>query len=170
MPIDFPLGIAAQGNGALYYLPAVVSTAAPKVTEFTAGINVSCAIDGFNPTTDQGTVAITRYCSTVNYETPGRVSYTGPTIQFVYDPQDPESAEYEWATTIAEGVTGYLANRLGVDVDTDIAIGQYVNLYPITAGPQVPVPIDPTAEGAELRYSQRFFITGPPILNVAVVA
>lgn len=170
MPVDFPIGIAAQGNGALWWLPAILVQAAPTAAEFAAGINVSCAIDGFNPATEQGTTAISRYCSTQAYETPGRVAVTGPTIQFVYDPQDPAAPEYEWKSTIVEGTVGFLVNRLGISAQTDAAATQVVNVYPTVAGPQPPVPLDPTAEGAEIRYAQRFFITGPVTYDAVIAA
>lgn len=170
MSVSFPEGISALGKGALWYLPAVANKAAPTLAEFTAGINISCAIDGFAPTSDQGSAPITRYCSTTTFEAPGRVTLTGPTIQFVYDPQNPASAEYEWYNTITEGVTGYLANRLALDFDEPLAAAQVANVFPITAGLPVPVPIDPGTDGQELRYNQRFFITGAVAWNAVVAA
>lgn len=160
MTVSFPLGVSARGNGAVWFVPAIADIDAPKIAELNAGINLSCAISGFAPTSEQGVVNKTRYCSRGTFEVPGTVTNTGPTLEYVYDPQDPESDEYEWFATLAQGTVGYLVNRLGLDFEANPAAGQYVNVYPTQAGVQVPVPIDPTADGDELRISQRFFITG----------
>lgn len=170
MSVSFPDGIAALGNAALWYLPAVANKAAPTIAEFTAGINISCGIDGFAPTGEQASAPVTRYCSTSSFETPGRVTMTGPTIEFAYDPQDPAAPEFEWYSTITSGVTGFLANRLGMPYATAIAATQVVNIFPIAAGPRIPVPVDASADGQELRYSQRFFITGAVAWDAVVAA
>lgn len=171
MTVSFPLGISAKGNGAVWFLPAIADVAAgPRVSEFAAGINLSCAISGFAPTSEQGVVNRTRYCSRGTFEIPGTVTNTGPTLEYVYDPQDPESEEYEWFATLAQGTPGFLVNRLGIDFEDVVAAGQYVNIYPTQAGVQVPVAIDPGADGDELRISQRFFITGDVTYGKAVRA
>lgn len=165
----FPLGITARGNGSVWWLPAVAG-AAPTVAEFTAGINISCAISGFAPTADQSTVTKTRYCSRQTFEVPGQVSPTIPAVEFVYDPQVTTAGSYAWYNTVVEGLSGWLANRLGIAYETDIVAAAKVNLYPVTAGAQVPLPIDPTSEGDELRYAQRFFVTGPVKYKLTVAA
>lgn len=168
MTVSFPLGVSARGNGAVWFLPAIANLEAPRVAEFAAGINLSCAISGFAPTSEQGVVNKTRYCSRGTFEVPGTVTNTGPTLEYVYDPQEPTSEEYEWFATLAQGTVGFLVNRLGLDFEAPVAAGQFVNVYPTQAGVQVPVPIDPTAEGDELRISQRFFITGDVHYSSAV--
>jgi hypothetical protein len=170
MTISFPEGISALGNAGLWYLPAVANKATPTLAEFTAGINISCAINGFAPTGDQGSAPVVRYCSTTTFEAPGRATMTGPSIEFVYNPQEPDSAEYAWYNTITEGVTGFLANRLGLPYSQALAATQVVNVFPITAGLRIPVPVDPTADGQELRYNQRFFITGAIAWDAVVAA
>lgn len=170
MAVTFPLGITARGNGSVFWLPTVAGLAGGTVAEYTAGLNISCAISGFGPTADQSTVTKTRYCSRNTFEVPGTVTTSIPAIEFVYDPQEPDSDGYAWFNTISNGLSGWLANRLGVPYETNVAVGQFVNLYRVTAGPQLPVPIDPTSEGDELRYSQRFFVVGDVRYNVAVAA
>lgn len=169
MTVSYPLGISARGSGAVWFLPAISNLATgPTAAEFAPGINLSCAITAFAPTSEQGVVNKTRYCSRGTFEVPGTVTNVGPTLEYVYDPQDPESEEYEWFATLQRGTTGYLVNRLGMDFEDAIAAAQIVNVYPCEAGVQVPVPIDSTAEGDELRISQRFFITGDVIYSRAV--
>jgi len=167
----FPLGISARGNGALWYLPTVANPdTGVTVAEFTAGLNLSCAIAGFAPSSEQSTVTRTRYCSRAGYEIPGTVTTSIPAIEYVYDPQEPDSDEYEWYSVLAQGVTGYFANRLGMAFEDAVTAGQYVDLYQIQAGVQNRVAIDPTAEGDELRISQRFFNTGPVRFDTIVIA
>lgn len=166
----FPPGISAQGQGALWYLPAVAGANGPTVAEITAGIELSCAIDGFNPSSSQNKIKKVRYCTITAYEIPGKVETTIAATKFVYDPQNPTSTTYPWFVTMKLNVTGFLMNRLGVAFDTAPAAGQFVNLYPIICGQQNPVGIDPNGEGDELVYSQEFSISGPVRYGKAILA
>src|SRR4051812_11956234 len=119
MTVAFPDGIDAQGNAALWFVPALVNPLLPKLSELTAGANLSCAIDGFSAPSEQASTNDIRYCSTQQFETPGRVTTTIDPLNYVYDPQEPDNAtEYKHYTTLTVGVRGFLVNRLGVDVNT----------------------------------------------------
>lgn len=170
MTVVFPDGVDAQGNAALWFLPAISNlTTGPTVAEFTAGVNLSCAIDGFAPTSDQTTTTDLRYCSTQTYEQPGRVTVSIDAISYVYDPQAPTNATtYKHYNTLKQGTKGYLVNRLGVGVNTAIAAAQVVDVYPVVAGAQGRQAIDPSAEGSKIKVTQKFFVTGQVIYDRAV--
>ena len=162
MTVAFPDGIDAQGNAALWFLPAIADPTSPTVSEFTAGVNLSCAIDGFSAPSEQASTNDIRYCSTQQFETPGRVTTTIDPINYVFDPQEPDNAiEYKHYNTLVAGSRGFLVNRLGMDVNTAPLAGQYVDVYPVTAGVQARQAIDPSAEGAKIKVTQKFFVTGP---------
>lgn len=172
MTVTFPDGIDAQGNAALWFLPAIGNTTTgPTLAEFTAGVNLSCAIDGFSAPSEQASTNDIRYCSTQQFETPGRVTTTIDPINYVYDPQDPDNAtEYKHYSTLVAGLTGYLVNRLGVNVNTAPVAAQVVDLYPVTAGVQARMAIDASAEGSKIKVTQKFFVTGPVKYDVPVHA
>lgn len=168
--IVFPDGIAAQGNGAVWLFPAVANLNAPKLSEVTAGIVVSCAISGFSPSGEQSSNPDPRYCSTQQYESPGRNAVTIEPIEYVYDPQNPDDDEmYAYYAELTEGRKMVLGNRLGLPFDQAAAVGQFLNLYTITCGAKNDVPIDPTSEGAKIKIRQKLFVSGPSKRDVAIV-
>lgn len=169
MTAVFPEGVVAQGNGAVWFVPAIADVNAPTVTELNAGWNISCAVDGFSPGGDQGTSTDIRYCSTQQFEIPGRQTVTIDAIAYVYDPQEPDNVEmYEYYTELTPGRKGYMVNRLGLPFDTPAAAGQFVNLYPVTLGARNDVAIDPSAEGTKIKVSQKPFVSGPVRRDVAL--
>jgi hypothetical protein len=171
MTVNFPDGVDAQGNASLWFLPAIADPSAPTLAEFAAGVNLSCAIDGFSAPSEQGSSQDIRYCSKQNFENPGRVTTTIDPIAYVYDPQDPtNNTEYKHYNVLKAGVKGYLVNRLGVDVNTAIAATDVVDVYPVTAGNQSRQAIDPSAEGSKIKILQKFFVTGPVAYDAVVAA
>lgn len=172
MTAVFPDGVDAQGNAALWFLPAIADiVTGPSIAEFTAGTILSCAIDGFSPSSDQSTSTDLRYCSTATFEQPGRVTVSIDPINYVYDPQAPTNATmYKHYTTLKQGVKGFLVNRLGKDVNLAVAVTQVVDIYPVTCGAQARQPIDPSAEGSKIKITQKFFVTGQVIYDRAIAA
>lgn len=170
MTISFPEGIDAQGNGAVYWVPAIADVKAPTTAEIAAGLDISCAIGGFGPTGEQGTGTDIRYCSTQQFQTPGRLNVDIPPLEYVYDPQAPDSVEYPWYAAMAGGTPGFLVNRLGLAVDAPVAADQVVDVYQVTLGEKTRVPIDPSAEGGKLKVSQKPFVTGPAELDAVIAA
>ena len=170
MSISFPDGVDAQGNGAIYWVPAIADTAAPTVSEIAAGIDISCAVEGFGPTGEQGTGTDIRYCSTQQFQTPGRMNVDIPPILSVYDPQMPDSPDYPWYSAMADGAQGYIVNRLGLPYTEPVAAAQVVDVYQVTLGDKTRVPLDPSAEGGKFKVSQKPFVTGPAVLDAVVGA
>jgi hypothetical protein len=167
----FPAGISAQGQGALWYVPAIAGANGPTAAEVTAGIDISCMINGFAPSAEQAVIQKTRYCTTVQYEIPGRASVTIAEIEAVYNPQLPtDTATYKSYSTMKENVAGFLLNRLGLAFDATMTTGQFVDVYPIICGIQARVGIDPTSEGDEIRYRQKLFVSGPVRYDKALLA
>lgn len=171
MTVGFPEGVLAQGNGGLWFVPSIADLALPKVTEVSAGFVLSCAITTFSPTGDQGTSTDPRYCSTQQFEIPGRNTVSIDPLEYVYDPQEPDNdAEYKYYVELTEGRKGFAVNRLGLAYDLPLAASQYVNIYPVIVGAKNDVPIDPSAEGSKLKIRQKLFVSGPVKRDVALVA
>lgn len=171
MSTIYPEGIIAQGNGAVWAVPALANINAPKLTELTAKILLSCGIRGFSPTGEQGSSTDPRYCSTQMFEVPGRYTPSIDPLEYVYDPQEPDNvAEYAYYTELTEGRSLFVINRLGLAYDLPPAAGQYVNVYPVVCGAKMDVPVDPGAEGTKIAVRQKLFISGPMVRDVALVA
>ena len=177
MSVTFPEGVVAQGNELVIFVPTLANPAEPTVDELTGAgaVNLSCYLRGFEPSAEQANVPDLRLCSKEQFETPGRVTNTIGDLTYVYDPQDaaadsPDSGNLAYHA-LAEGTTGYLVNRRGLDAQDDpIEADQVVDVYPVVMGAQRRVPIDPSAEGSKFETIQKPFITGPIHKDVVVVS
>ena len=105
-----------------------------------------------------------------SYEFVGETQLTFGEVHYAFNPQAPSGDDQKKAAeTLLEGVTGWMVNRLGIDRDTDVAVGEFVTSYPVEAGPQLEAP-EGDDEGAEVSLVQTLALTGPKVLNVAVAA
>lgn len=166
-----PPGIDAAGRGGVWFVPAIADINAPTVAEITAGVNLSCALYGFNPGGEQSSVNRWKYCYTETVQTPGRTSRTISEIQYDYDPQKPAEATggYAYYASLVPGTHGFIVDRRGLTRDVAIAAGQIVDVYPVTLGDRFRVEIT-EEEGAKLRTRQTPYVVGEAALDVAVVA
>lgn len=166
-----PPGISALGKGSLFFLPTIASLSAPKVSEFTAGTNLTCAVDaGWEPTYEESSGSRMKYCSTAEFEVRGKGKWTGSQLVYEWDPQNPDDiTNYKHVTALAAGTKGYLALRLGLGKDQAIAAAQKIAwIKPVEFGAQVTVPVDPSNDGQVLQLTQRYFVTGSGVENVTV--
>lgn len=174
MTVYFPEGVDSQGNESVIWVPAIANPAAPKLTELnaTGSVNISCAIRGFSPESEQGTSDDIRLCSVETFENPGRVKNSIGDITSVYDPQAVDgAADNKHYEAMVQGAQGFLVDRRGLNARTAaLAIGQKVDVYPVTLGAQRRVALDPTAEGGKFEVIQKPFISGPVEKDVALVA
>lgn len=165
-----PLGITAAGNAALIWVPAIANPAAPTVAELSAGLNVSCAIEGWAPSVQQDTVERRRYCDKTTTERLGTAKWSVEPIIYDYSPQAPsDTGDYRAYATLAPGTTGYLVDRRGIPAKDTIAATQIVDIYPVELGAQSRVPVDET-EGATLRVSQQVAVIAQPTFDAAITA
>lgn len=104
------------------------------------------------------------------YEFVGETNVTIGEMRYSFNPQGAAASDGKKAfEKFPAGTAGYLVNRLGLDRDTDLAVGQFVTSYPVEFGPQHEVP-EGDGEGAEVAITQTVAQTGPKSLNKAVVA
>jgi hypothetical protein len=104
------------------------------------------------------------------YEFVGESSPSFGEVRYSFNPQGAALSDGVKAfEKFPPGTTGFLVNRLGLDRDADLAIGQFVTSYPVEFGPQQEVP-EGDAEGAEVGIVQTVAQTGPKSMKKALVA
>lgn len=170
-PLD-PPGIDAAGNSKLSFVPAIANPAVgPTVAELTAGTDISCALYTFMPSTTQNTVSRAKYCHRQASQSLGRAATTIEPIEYDYDPQKPDAAEYAYYAALVPGTVGYIVDRRGLDAKTvAFAADQYVDIYPVQLGERSRVAVDSTAEGDKLRTRQAVAVIGEVLYDRKIQA
>lgn len=168
MTSPLPTSVPSDGTLRIDFVPTIANTAAPKLTELNAAGAQELAGyvtgDGWAPSGEQATVTDERIASTQTFEQPGRKSKS-LTLTYVHNPDDPTNNEAY--ITLEEGVTGNIVARYGVPRGQAYAVGDLVDVWPITAGEAMK-----NWNGANSVHTatQRLFITNQVQNDVAVVA
>jgi hypothetical protein len=171
-----PVGVKAQGNIKLSWVPAFVSYLAPKLTELNAAgsLDLSCfmASDGWNPSieTAKGT-STRRLCTRQQYEQFGQTTSSLGDLSYIVDPQGAalSNGQLAWEKLVPF-TSGYFTVRMGTDATTvDYAVGQWFEVWPVTLGTRL-IQGDPSDEFAEFLVSQSVIVTGATVSRVALVA
>lgn len=167
MPLTIPLGIDAEGALKIVWTPT--QTLSVAVLTGATAIDLSCYLikDTFGYDAAIETSKDERVCSKEVYETLGKTTWTFEDIQYVWQPQDAAAADNKAYTTLKARTPGYLTVRWGVDVDTDFAVADVVDQFPITVGEQVP--LKPEAN-AKLKIKQHIAVTGTVVRDAVLIA
>lgn len=171
----FPNGVNAQGAVKVIWVETLTTPTSPKLSEVSAGtsLDVSSMLyeGGWGAGVDANKVsARRRLSSTKVYEKFGTTTETLTDLQYLIDPQSASGSDGKKAyEALTEGSTGYFVERLGLDADSDLAVGQFVNVYPVVLGPQT-ITGDTSDEAAEFQVTQPVGITGQSQQNKALVA
>lgn len=156
------------------FVPAIANIAAPKITEISAvgALDVSCFwhADTGKPTQTTNRVQRPRVlCDGGQYETIGTTTYQGATARYRVSPQAATGSNGKKAyEKFPEGTVGFMVRRLGVLVATDIAVGDFVDVYPCEYGPGMPT-TSSDGEDGEVIILQDWAVTDAPAFLVAVV-
>lgn len=173
MAVVTPDGVQAEGNVKVIFVEGgCANPAAPTVAELTSGIDLSGYIKGgaFTPTAEQATGDDRRLASRETYQVLGRVTRGFDDVQYVYDPQNTNPATNQAYNSLSEGTVGDIVVRWGLDADTDIAAAQRVDVTPIECGAQRKIGPAENDEFARLVCGQKWGVTGPSNVDVAVTA
>lgn len=175
MTVVFPDGVRSRGNETVIFVTTLADPAAPTVAELTSATlaaNISCYLSGFSPTGSQDSAEDNRLCSEQTFEDPGDVAVTIDNIEYVYEPQASVPSTTNQAYELMKnGITGYLVDRRGLNARTvAVAADQLVDVYQVRLGEQFRMPIDPGQQGGKFRITQKPFVTGPYLYDVAIVA
>ena len=163
-----PVGVEARGNEQLWFAPAIANTNAPTVSE--AEFPILCSMTtAFGATGEQATTERWRACSAQAMTALGAVSINVDALEYVYDPQEPESDNYQAYAELTEGRTGYLIDRRGKASGEPLAAGDVVDVYPVRLGFRNRV-TNPVGEDVEFRVSQAVGVTGRVIQDAVIAA
>lgn len=106
-------------------------------------------------------------------EVPEFVGETNPSfgeVRYSFNPQGAALSDGVKAfEKFPAGTTGYLVNRLGIDRNTDLAVGQFVTSYPVEFGPQQET-TEGDGEAGEVAIVQSVAQTGAKSMKKALVA
>jgi hypothetical protein len=174
MPVVTPDGVQAEGNVKVWFVPGgVANPASPKLTELnaTTTVDLSGYIKGgtFTPTAEQATGDDRRLASRETYQVLGRVTRGFDDVQYVYDPQNTDPTTNKAYNTLEEGVTGDIVVRWGIDAATDAATDHLVDVTPVEMGAQRKIGPAENDEFARLVIGQKWGVTGPTNVDVALV-
>jgi hypothetical protein len=170
-----PAGTKAYGRDSWVFVPTIADLESPTVAELTgvSTLDMSCYFYAETGKPSQTTNRVTRpkrVCDTVTFEQIGDTTYAGGDALYALNPQAAAASEGKAAyEKFPEGTTGYLVRRLGIDVDTAIAAGQFVDVFPVEFGPAMPTTTG-DAEAAEVAAMQAFAITAQPAFLSEVAA
>lgn len=161
----------ADGNVAVWLVPAFTDPALPKVTEASAAgsVDASCYFtgDGYTPSLDEQVIADERLCSTQTYEKKGR-SQRSLEVKYIDNTNTPQEEEFNKAKdTLVPGSAQYVLVRRGKPFDEPLAAGDKVTISPITPGEYRD---EPPEANSVLKISQKLFITGKTEASVELVA
>lgn len=168
MPTNFPQAVSTNGTMLVKFVPAFVNYLVPKLTEINAAgavlLTGALTGDGFTNDTNENNIDDPRLASKQIFESPG--DYTrSMELKYVYNPAAPSEDVVRLA--LPKGTRGFLLVRWAVDSDDVIAIGDEVDVAPVTMGVQRKQ--TPARNGVHT-IMQKPFITGEIAENVLVVA
>lgn len=168
MALTIPASVGTNGTMLVLFVPTMANYRAPKLTELTAGtvIDLSCYLtgDGLGTDTTENNVEDPRLCSKEVYEQPGDSTNTLE-LTYVYNPEEPVDDEARLG--LPRGTKGYIVIRWAIDTETALAVGQEVDVYPVTLGKQRK---QPAARNGVHRIMQKPFVTGALAEDVAIAA
>ena len=157
-----------DGNVRATLVPSIADVTKPKVTELTAGIDISCYLtgDGLAISVDQAVITDERLCSTSTFEKRGRKTHSVDVTYIDNTNSVAHAAFNEAREALDEGSVHYLVTRRNLPYETPEAASQIVRVYPIEAG----FPAEVAGEAKSVtRSTSKLFVTGDPGIDVAVL-
>ena len=173
MSATFPIGVPADGNVKVVFVPTIADPKLPTVAELnaTSALDITCGITGggFTTSTDVQTLTDERLCSTQTFEDVGTFTYSIDDVEYIIDPQDVSpTGENKIYQTLAPNSTGFIVVRYGKAFDDVFAADDVVDVYPVKWGPQVK---SAPERNTKLRAKQKPYTIAPGAqVDVKVVA
>jgi len=160
-------------------LQAVLAMADPDTPSLATDINAATSLDlsqflyadGWTPTLEQGKgQARRRLGSKTNTERMNIPVEQIGNLQYVFDPQEADTEPVNDAyALLVPGTELYLVQRLGMDVDSPWAVGQFVNVHRVLLGERAEVaPVED--ENADIYITQGVINLIPVVRKVAIAA
>ena len=173
-PIN-PTGVGVQGNYKVVWVETLTNPDNPSLAEINGATSLDVSYylyaEGWVPGVNSNRVtAPRRLASRKSQERFGTTTETLGDLVYVVDPQAAAGSDGKKAfEALTEGSTGYFVERPGSDADADVAVGEFVNVYPVELGAQV-ITGDTTDEASEFQVTQPVSVTGNRRQLVTVAA
>lgn len=170
-----PAAVSAFGTEKWVFVPTLTAPSAPSLAELNAATALDVTKMFFASSAQpEGSTEMARnerrLGDVESFEFPGETQWTLGEVQYQFAPQAAALSDGKKAfEKLPQGTTGWLVRRLGINRDTDLAVGQFVSSFPVAFGVQVETKIGEGAS-AEVAIKQGVGITGTPYINKAVVA
>ena len=171
MTINFPSKVRAAGKNNWTYVPAIAIPSAPTIAELNAGIMTQASYDAdqMRPSGSSDTQAEQRYMQEFESQGRGRKKFEFADVEVIFDPQTPDSVDYELATAWIAEPDGYMVARLGVAHDAAFAAAQVLSvIVPVSIVDLLPVAPDPSKPNDAYRRLFQILTTGDPITDVTI--
>jgi hypothetical protein len=166
MPVTIPVGVKAEGNLKVAWVPTIATPTGPTVVEVTAAGALDASFfftaGNFKPSGDQARGDDRRVGSKQTFEVLGREKPTIADLEYIADPQAAAAVAANKAMELFQpGVSGFFVVRYGLDAETvDFLAAQKVDVWPITFGAQFKVELADNDEFAKIRLKQPVAVTG----------
>lgn len=170
-----PNSVSAFGTEKWVFVPTLTAPNAPSLAELNAAsaLDVTKMLMESSARPDASTEMARserRVGDVESFEFPGETQWTGGEIMYQFAPQAAALSDGKKAyEKLPQGTTGWLVRRLGINRDTDLAVGQFVTSFPVAFGVQVETTVGDGAS-REVAVKQGVGVTGAPYTNKAVVA
>lgn len=163
----YPAGVQVRKTVRLAFVTTIANLSAPKIaTEINAASSqdISCYVtpEGWKPSLTQNKGnAPRRICTGADRQNLGSEMYELPDLLYANNPQGAAaSVQVLAAEKLVPGTSGFIIERLGINIDaTDYAVGQFVNVWPVTLGAQLDE-YDITDEFGEYLIRQPLVVSG----------
>ena len=170
---DIVPGIPVLGNFSVFWVTAIADESAPDLsTDLVTPFDLSCYLlaDGWEFSTDSNkATAPRRVCQVNQFERFTTSTYKLKDLRYIIQPQAAAASDGKDAyETLTAGTNGFFVERLGMDPDTALAAGQFVNVIPATLGDQTIMGGD--GDNDDFIVFQPVSVRGTPTQNVAIVA
>jgi hypothetical protein len=170
-----PASVSAFGTEKWVYVPTIADLSAPSlaVLNGATSLDVTKMLMESSARPDASTEmarAERRVGDVESFEFPGETQWTGGEMMYQFAPQAAALSDGKKAyEKFPQGTAGFLVRRLGINRDTDFAVGQFVSIFPVAFGVQVETTV---GEGAtrEVVIKQGVGVTAAPSTNKAIVA
>lgn len=171
MPTTVPPGFVADASLRVWIVTTLANTAAPSLaTEINAGttIDATCYLtNGFDPDANVATISDDRLCLKQILEGKGVSTWSINELNYIYDVQNAASLSNKLYAGLPEDAAVFVVARYGMSVDTAAAVGQKVDVFPVTMGPPIKLPPTRNTKG---QVKQKPFVSGVVQRDVAIAA
>lgn len=156
MTVVAPDGVKAEGAVKVAWVSSFADPEHPQTSDFTDALDMSLTFlaGGFTLAAAQETGEDRRFGSKEVFSELGRVTFSIEDATYVYDPQN-DDADSAYGTLKA-GTDGFWVLRYGLDINTDWADGQVVDIQASTCGFQRKQPPPDNDQFAKLQVQQSF--------------